>query len=272
MGGGVRERRSCSDADHALKRTANRPAARKYRFTALRWISSPAKRGFAASAPFSRAFQGTASRAKLSMQQRPAELYTPEPLAAYLAPSPWIDFGHPDIQNHLAAHPRGDRSEEEVICADFEFVRDQVAHSWDIGSRRVTGCASEVLRHREGICYAKSHLLAALLRGRGIPAGIGYQRLTLGDTPESGYCVHALNTAWVASRQRWIRLDARGNKPGVDAQFSLDEEWLAFAVRPDCGERDYGVNHAAPHPEIMRALEAHEDCLVLYARGLPTGL
>lgn len=200
------------------------------------------------------------------------ELYTPAPPAAYLAPSPWIDFGHQDIQRHLAARPRGDRPEEEIIRADFEFVRDEVAHSWDIQSRRVTGCASEVLRHREGICYAKSHLLAALLRGRGIPAGLCYQRLTLGDTPESGHCVHALNAVWVASRQEWIRLDARGNKPNVDAQFSPGEERLAFAVRPDCGEVDYGVNHAVPHPAITRALGAHQDCLVLYARGLPTGL
>ena len=200
------------------------------------------------------------------------ELHTPEPVEAYLEPSPWVDFGHPDVQDHLAAHPGGGGPEEEVICADFEFVRDQVAHSWDIRSRRVTGRASEVLRHREGICYAKSHLLAALLRGRGIPAGLCYQRPTLGDTPESGYCVHALNTAWVASRQRWIRLDARGNKPGVNAQFSLNEEQLAFAVRPTCGEVDYGINHAAPHPAITRALGAYEDCLVLYARGLPTGI
>ncbi len=203
---------------------------------------------------------------------RTIELHTLAPLADYLTSSPWIDFGHPDVQVHLAAHPRGDRPEEEIIRDDFEFVRDQVAHSWDIQSRRVTGRASEVLRHREGICYAKSHLLTALLRGRGVPAGLCYQRLTLGDTPESGHCVHSLNTVWVASRRRWIRLDARGNKAGVDAQFSLDEERLAFAVRPDCGEVDYGTNHAVPHPAITQVLGAHEDCLVLYARGLPTGL
>jgi len=199
-------------------------------------------------------------------------LQTPAPLEAYLAPSPWVDFGHPDIQEHLAANPGGGRSEEEVIRADFEFVRDDVAHSWDIQSRRVTGRASEVLRHREGICYAKSHLLAALLRGRGIPAGLCYQRLTLGDTPESGHCVHALNAVWVESRQRWFRLDARGNKPNVDARFSLDAERLAFDVRPECGEVDYGVNHAEPPAPITRALEEHQDCRVLYARGLPTGL
>jgi len=39
----------------------------------------------------------------------------------------------------------------------------------------VTCSASEVLREGTGICFAKSHLLAALLRAVGIPAGLCYQ-------------------------------------------------------------------------------------------------
>lgn len=197
-------------------------------------------------------------------------LKTFAPLADYLKPTPWIDFEHPQIQAYLADHPTDDCSEEAVIQAMFEFVRDEIAHSWDIGSRRVTGKASEVLRHREGICYAKSHLLAALLRGRGIPAGLCYQRLTLGDMPETGHCIHALNAVYVASQQRWIRLDARGNKPGIDAQFSLGEERLAFSVRPEYGEVDYGMNYAEPPAVITQTLEAHSDCRVMYAGYLPT--
>ncbi len=198
------------------------------------------------------------------------QLQTLAPLADYLKPTPWVDFEHPEIQAHLTAYLVEGRSEEAVIRETFEFVRDHVAHSWDIGSRRVTGKASDVLRHREGICYAKSHLLAALLRGRGIPAGFCYQRLTLGDTPETGHCIHALNAVYVASQQKWIRLDARGNKPGVDAQFSLGEERLAFPVRPEFGEIDYGVNHAQPPAIITQTLEAHSDCRVMYAGHLPT--
>ena len=194
------------------------------------------------------------------------------PMEDYLKPSPWVDFDHPGIQRHLAATADESSWEEARVRADFEFVRDQVAHSWDIGSRRVTGRASEALHHREGICYAKSHLLAALLRGRGIPAGLCYHRLTLGDTPESGYCLHALNAVYLPSQQKWVRLDARGNKPGVDAQFSVDAERLAFAVRLECGEVDYGTIYAEPPPEIAGALEAHDDCRVLYAHGLPTEL
>ena len=200
------------------------------------------------------------------------QLQTLAPLAEYLKPTPWVDFDHAEIQIYLAEHPRHGASEEAVIKETFEFVRDRVAHSWDIGSRRVTGKASEVLRHWEGICYAKSHLLAALLRGRGIPAGFCYQKLTLGDTPETGYCLHALNAVYVPSRQRWIRLDARGNKPGINAQFSLDEERLAFPVRPEYGEEDYGINYAEPPAIITQTLAAHNDCRVMYAGHLPTEL
>lgn len=45
--------------------------------------------------------------------------------------------------------------------------------------KRVTCSASDVLQHRSGICYAKSNLLAALLRKEGIPTRFCYQRLIL---------------------------------------------------------------------------------------------
>jgi transglutaminase-like putative cysteine protease len=195
-----------------------------------------------------------------------------EPTEAYLQTSPLIDFDHPAIREHLVSHCSEGRSEIDMVRETYEFVRDQVAHSWDIGSRRVTAKASDVLTYREGICYAKSHLLAALLRAQGIPAGICYQKLTLGDTPETGHCIHALNTVYLASLARWIRLDARGNRPGIDAQFSIDRERLAFPVRPEFGECDYGTNDAVPHPKIVETLAAHGDCRAMYAHHLPTDL
>ena len=193
-------------------------------------------------------------------------------IGAYLEASELIDHAHPAIAVWAAAREAGGRSDVDIAWEAFEFVRDGIAHSWDIQSDRVTVKASEVLEHREGICYAKSHLLAALLRRQSIPAGVCYQRLTLGDTPDTGYCIHALNTVYLPSLGRWIRLDARGNKPGVDAQFSLDAEQLAFAVRLDMGECDYGVNYALPHPAIAATLAAHTDCRTMYAYGLPTEL
>lgn len=74
----------------------------------------------------------------------------------------------------------------------FEFVRDEVRHSSDFKMNPITCIASDVLLHKTGFCYAKSHLLCALLRANRIPAGMCYQRLTVnGDRPP--YCLHGLN-------------------------------------------------------------------------------
>jgi transglutaminase-like putative cysteine protease len=200
-------------------------------------------------------------------------LQTPYPLEQYLRCSPYIDFEHPIIQEYLSEFRARERSEIETARELFGYVRDVVAHSGDIEGRRVTRSASEVMQYQEGICYAKSHLLAALFRGMGIPAGICYQKLTRGATPDTGHCIHALNTVYLASQRRWIRVDARGNKPGVDAQFSLDGEKLAFPIREAYGEIDYLLNHAEPHPAIIETLESHEDCRVMYGTGrLPSDL
>ena len=128
--------------------------------------------------------------------------------------------------------------------AAFEFVRDTIPHSVDSGDLRVTWRASDVLDQRTGICYAKAHALAALLRAEGIPAALCYQRLattTAAVTP---------STVWspCASRGAGHRQDPRGNKPGVDAQFSLDGERLAWVPGPESNEMDYPVLYAAPHP------------------------
>jgi transglutaminase-like putative cysteine protease len=162
--------------------------------------------------------------------------------------------------------------DEDVARAAFTFVRDEIAHSWDAQHRIVTVSASDALRERTGMCYSKSHLLAALLRARGIPAGFSYQRLTILDDPEDGFCIHALNTIYLDAHHRWIRVDARGNKPGVDAQFSIERERLAFAVRPDIGELDYRCNLADPHPAIVTTLRTNADTLEMYRDGLPAEL
>jgi transglutaminase-like putative cysteine protease len=157
----------------------------------------------------------------------------------------------------------------EYIRKAYGFVRDEVSHSWDIQSTRVTKRASEVLQKREGICYVKSNLLAALLRTKGIPAGFCYQRLVLGATPDTGYCIHALNAVYIEDDNRWIRLDARGNKPGVQAEFSLHEERLAFPVNPELDEIDYPTIYAKPNKETMEVLSEHTNCLNMYLNFLP---
>jgi len=191
-------------------------------------------------------------------------LVTRAPLPEYLRPTPHVDHGHSAVRALVEARGWAALDAVGAARAAFTFVRDEVQHSWDVRSHRVTRTASEVLVHREGLCYAKSHLLAALLRHLGVPSGLAYQRLTAGDTQEGGYVTHGLNTVFLEGR--WIRLDARGNKPGVQAEFSLGDERLAFGARPEMGERDYDENFADVHPTVARALESGDDLYDLIER------
>lgn len=199
------------------------------------------------------------------------KLVTDAPLKAFLADDELVQRDHPEIRAFTAERIAG-CDEIEAARRVFHFIRDDVAHSWDVQSKRVTRSASDVLLYREGICYAKSHLAAAMLRSVGIPSGICYQRLTLFDDDSGGYAVHALNTVWFEGLRRWIRFDARGNKPGINAQFSIDEELLAFSVRSQYDELDYLRNHATPHPRIVSTLMNNEDALLMYRERLPATL
>jgi len=133
----------------------------------------------------------------------------------------------------------------------FEFVRDAIQHSWDFQRNPVTCKASNVLKHGTGYCYAKSHLLAALLRANGIPAGLCYQRLTISDD-KPPFSLHGLNAVFL-EEFCWYRVDARGNKPGVDAQFCPPGEKLAFPIITE-GEANFPDIYAEPLPVVVQAL------------------
>ncbi len=52
------------------------------------------------------------------------------------------------------------------------------------------------------------------------------------------------------SLNKWQRLDARGNKKGIDAQFSINEaSWLYNSEKYD--EKDYPIIYRRPHPKII---------------------
>ncbi|NUK29462.1 transglutaminase family protein [Parageobacillus sp. VR-IP] len=190
----------------------------------------------------------------------------------YLEELDVIDFSHPFIQKKINELFHEGQSEIEKAKIAFEFVRDEISHSWDIQSTRVTCKASEVLFYKEGICYAKANLLAALLRSQGIPTGFCYQRLMLFDTPDKGYSLHALNGVFLKSLNRWIRLDARGNKPGVQAEFSIDQEILTFPVQEKFDEKDFPIIYTKPNPKTISVLKEHTDTLEMYKYYLPDNL
>lgn len=173
----------------------------------------------------------------------------------YLSASRYIDFGTPEVQAVARSLASPHRSEHEIIRACFEFVRDEICHSADFKLNPVTCKASDVLRHKTGYCYAKSHLLAALLRANGIPTGLCYQRLSVGDNG-APYCLHGLNAVHLKGLG-WYRIDARGNKPGINAQFTPPVEALAFPIR-EPQERDLPEIWAEPLAAVIDVLERHE--------------
>ena len=190
----------------------------------------------------------------------------------YLQELSEVDFSNVVIQGKAGELFSDKQTDIEKAQVAFEFVRDQISHSWDIQSELVTCYASDVLKSKQGICYAKSNLLAALLRSQGIPTGFCYQRLMLFDTPEKGYSLHALNAVYINSLNKWIRLDARGNKEGVDAQFSTEKEMLAFPVNPDFDEVDYPTIYVAPNYKTIEVLKQHNNALEMYLNDLPDKL
>ena len=197
--------------------------------------------------------------------------FYPAPQAC-LSKSDILDFHCPAVRVKAAGIAAECVSEIELIEKTYVFVRDHIAHSIDCGGTALTCRASDVLRMGEGLCYAKSHLLAALLRANGIATGFCYQLLGLADEQDPQRVLHGLNAVWLNELQQWRRLDARGNKPGVNAQFRLQgPEQLAFTIHPQYGEVDYPYIFADPDPGVV-ALLLSPMPLAQALRQLPQGL
>lgn len=190
----------------------------------------------------------------------------------YLECSEYIDYNTEAVRAQADNFKSISETELDLVRNTYHFVRDSIKHSWDVQDKQVTVSASDVLREGVGICWAKANLFAALLRANGIPCGFSHQRLTLGDTPDTGYCIHGLNTVYLSSLDKWIRLDARGNIEKIHAEFSTEEAILAFHVNPEFDEYDYHDNLAKPSEKLMQVLKENTDALYMYQHLLPDTL
>lgn len=178
----------------------------------------------------------------------------PQSFEEFLRPTEIIDWADPSVLARSKGLSAGAAEPVQTARRCFEWVRDAIHHSSDFRRNPVTCSASEVLREGAGYCYAKSHLLAALLRANGIPAGFCYQRLSIDDTG-APFSLHGFNAVHLPEFG-WYRADARGNKPGVDAQFCPPVERLAFrAALPE--ERTFDEILPDPLPAVVGALRAH---------------
>ncbi len=170
----------------------------------------------------------------------------------YLKATTIIDWQNTAVLKLAGYLSEGKENVEGIALACFEWVRDEIRHSFDYQMNPVTCCASEVLASKTGYCYAKSHLLAALLRANAIPTGFCYQRLSVNDNGPP-YCLHGLNALYLP-KIGWYRMDPRGNKAGINAQFTPPKEQLAYQIRLP-GEADLPQVFAEPLSIVVQALQ-----------------
>lgn len=170
---------------------------------------------------------------------------------SYLRSTEFIDWETREVAVKAKQLAEKLHDPEHITQACFEFVRDEIKHSADYGLDPVTCKASDVLKYGTGYCYAKSHLLAALLRANGIPTGLCYQRLTIRDD-KPPFSLHGLNAVYLPDHG-WYRIDARGNKKGVSAEFCPPLEKLAFRIVTK-GEVDFPGIWAEPLSSVVDTL------------------
>jgi len=161
----------------------------------------------------------------------------------FLAETDLINFSDATIQAlvaQLKSVAKNSSDEIELTKLAYNFVRDEINHAMDDAkySTLVPNLkASEVLRGKVAFCFGKSVLLCAILRGMKIHCGFSDQLLMLDETVSDRKIIHTVNAVYLKSLKKWIRLDARGNKPeDVNAEFSLDEEKLAYEARAEFSE------------------------------------
>lgn len=183
----------------------------------------------------------------------------------FLKSTEYIDWTSTNVFLKARELSAGLNDDKLIAKKCFEFVRDEIKHSKDFQLNPVTAKASDVLKHGTGYCYAKSHLLSALLRANNILSGLCYQRLTI-ENNQPPFCLHGLNTIYIEP-YGWYRVDARGNKQGISASFNPPIENLAFDIITE-GEANLPKIYSEPLRAVIDTLENNKTYLDV-AQNLP---
>lgn len=176
------------------------------------------------------------------------------PDESFLASTEFIDADHPRI-TALAAELR-ESTPDATLAATFAHVRDRIAHVADAAEPAADVqpgtpiSASEVLEAGAAYCYGQAHLLAALLRANGIPAGLRYQVV---DSGTGGDALHGIVAAWapyLSETGGWLLMDPR--YPADDPRNS-GHDWQTRALQPPF-EKNLPKVHAEPAAPVIAAL------------------
>jgi transglutaminase-like putative cysteine protease len=201
------------------------------------------------------------------------ELPSPESddIGRYLEDTITIDWQSPLVMSTAKQLLKEHSAPEDRIRRLFEFVRDDIDHAFDIESDVLTCRASEVLKEKVGLCYAKSHLLAGFLRYAGFPAGFCYVR-TVDESRPGRFVLHGFNAVYRASTSTWMYLDPRGNREGVETECRFEPPWsLAYWPDVDRGEGFLPFIYKRPGKRIIDLLD-RAPSLDAVRNNLPDGI
>ncbi len=176
----------------------------------------------------------------------------------YLLSDMIVDWKTPNVRRKALDLTRSTYHEVDKARLLYEWVRDNIPHSNDAGVNIVTCTASEVLFYGTGVCFSKSHLLAAFLRAVGIPAGFCYQVLRLDPPVNNELVLHGLNGIYLSVIGKWIRVDARGNTRGLNARFNVAKEQLAFDMDALAGEFIHDTIFTSPVSNVVDKLKKYK--------------
>lgn len=175
----------------------------------------------------------------------------------YLECTEIVDYDSAEVQQACQQFKQYACDEITLVEKIYNFVQNNYPHTSDIKRTELPVSASDVLKIGHGICMSKSHLFAAMLRYFGIPAGFCYQILC-GKKPNHFY-PHGFNAVYFKSLGRWVRLDARGNKKGQSARFSIEKEYLAYTPNNFKNEVDLPMYFTAPFKGLIDCMRKCND-------------
>lgn len=182
-------------------------------------------------------------------------LIPPASITPYLSCSGVITCTNAEIRSLARSITTSGTDDIERTKILYYWVRDTIAHSMDAGYDTLCWNATDVLNTGHGLCFGKSHLLVALCRALGIPAGMCYQRIRCED---GRYVLHGLCAVYYEQLDKWVRLDPRGNKPGISAEFSIDSEIIAYEPSHDGEWLDQHI-YAEPWHEVTHLVNISHD-------------
>ena len=93
----------------------------------------------------------------------------------HVAPTAFIDAGHPAVRGFAARAVAGATTDRERVSRLFAAVRDEIRYDpYELSHDPQTYVASNVISRGTAFCIPKAVLLTAAARSLGIPAGLGF--------------------------------------------------------------------------------------------------